>query len=77
MAGVEFDEGVVEVGVGAEDVVEDGGGVGGEFGGGGGRRERGEGGEEEGDEEVVLLGAFVDDVGVEVFEVAKGFAGGD
>lgn len=72
---MELDEVVVEVDAGAGNAVEDGGGVGG--GGRGRRRERSEGGEEEGDEEVVLFGAFADDLGVDLFKVAEGFAQGD
>lgn len=34
-------------------------------------------GEELGDEDVVLVEALADDVGVEVLEVAEGFAGGE
>lgn len=71
---MEFDEGVVEVDAGAGNAVEDGGGVG---GGRWRKRERSEGGEEEGDEEVVLFGAFEDDLGVDLFKVAEGFAQGD
>lgn len=70
MLGVTLDERVPEIDVvGLGDAVEDGDGVG-EV-----RRERGAERDEAGDEEVVLLSAFADDLGMDLFETWDGFTG--